>query len=179
MHTIFRKEGATNVSWVFSIDALAAGTPTARRTLDHFYPGPRYVDWVGLSGFNWSDPRAGGVLSYEHVFRPTYDVVKGYGKPIMLTEMGTARTDKRTAPAWVHDVMTSTPTRFPRVKAIVWYDAAHPQRDFSLGPAALRRLLADARYVALRLRPQRVTLKLRPADTTARPRASLPTMFQR
>jgi cellulose synthase (UDP-forming) len=179
VHTIFATAGAKNVSWVFSIDALAAGTPTKRRTLDHFYPGPRYVDWVGLSGFNWSDPRAGGILSYERVFRPTYDIVKGYGKPIMLTEMGTATTDERTAPAWVHDVMTSTPTRFPRVKAIVWYDAAHPQRDFSLGTAALRALRANARHVALRLRPQRVTRKLRTADTTARPRASRPMIFHR
>ena len=155
VHTIFRLAGATNVSWVFSIDSLAAGTPTSRRTLDHFYPGPTYVDWVGLSGFNWSDPRAGGILTYEHVFRPSYGIIKGYGKPVMLTEMGTATTDQRTAPTWVHDVMTSTPKRFPRVKAIVWYDAAHPERDFSLGTPALRRLRADARPVELRLRPQR------------------------
>ncbi|MDX6682098.1 MAG: hypothetical protein QOG94_2137 [Solirubrobacteraceae bacterium] len=179
VHTIFRSEGATNVSWVFSIDALAAGTPTSRRRLDHFYPGSNYVDWVGLSGFNWSDPRSGGILSYERVFRPSYEIVKGYGKPVMLTEMGTATRDAQTAPAWVHDVMTSTPKRFPRVKAIVWYDAAHPQRDFSLGPAALREMRADAHHVALRLRPQRVTRKLRPAETIARPAALRPMMRQR
>ncbi|MDX6679633.1 MAG: hypothetical protein QOE31_3685 [Solirubrobacteraceae bacterium] len=170
VHTIFRREGASNVSWVFSIDSLAAGTPTSRRRLDHFYPGSTYVDWVGLSGFNWSDPRSGGVLSYERVFRPAYDIVKGYGKPVMMTEMGTATTDEKTAPAWVRDVLKSTPTRFPRVKAIVWYDAPHPQRDFTLGARALRELRADARPVHLRLRPEAVTSGLSGLGSCGPPR---------
>ena len=126
VHDLFRAAGATNVRWVFSIDALAAGTPTSRRTLDHFYPGDQYVDWVGLSGFNWSQDDSGGKLAYDRVFRPAYEIVKGYGKPIMLTEMGSAAASPETTRRWVRDAMYSTPTRFPRVKALVFYDARAP-----------------------------------------------------
>ena len=158
VHDIFRKEGATNVGWVFSVDSFAGGTPTPRQQLDHFYPGKRYVDWLGLSGFNWGrvPDRA---MSFERVFRPAYEVVKGYGKPVMLAETGTAAGDRTTAAAWVRDAMRSTPSRFPRVKALVWYDSPHPQRDFTLRGEALRNLRADARRPdlrpALRLRSRR------------------------
>ena len=110
------------------------------------------------------------MLSYERVFRPSYDILKGYGKPVMMTEMGTATTDEQTAPAWVRDVLRSTPKRFPRVKAIVWYDAAHPERDFSLGARALRALRRDARPVDLRLRPVRSTAALSGLGSCGPPR---------
>ncbi len=150
VHDIFRRAGATNVSWVFSVDSYAGGPPTSRANLQRYYPGADYVDWVGLSGFNWSRTSNGGVLSYERVFRPSYDVLAGFDKPIMLAEIGTAADDTVTAPGWIGDVMRSTPTRFPRVKAIVWYDATHPQRDFTLRGEALRALHADAARAVMR-----------------------------
>ena len=156
VHDIFRREGATNVGWVFSVDSFAGGTPTSRRELDHFFPGKNYVDWVGLSGFNWGRQPA-RMMSFDRVFRSAYDVIKGYGKPVILAETGTAAADSASAPRWVQDAMRTTPKRFPRVKALVWYDSAHPQRDFTLRGDALRRLRADARRAmlrpALRLKP--------------------------
>ena len=150
VHDIFRREGATNVGWVFSIESFAGGTPTSRRELDHFYPGERYVDWVGLSGFNWGRGPSTRPMSYERVFRPSYEVIKGYGKPVILAETGTAAVDGRTAPGWIRDALRSTPTRFPRVKALVWYDSPHPQRDFTLRGSALQRLRVDGRRAVLR-----------------------------
>lgn len=148
-HDIFVKEGATNVSWVFSVDSLAGGTPTSRAKFNTYYPGSTYVDWVGLSGFNWEQKRYGTFLTYDHVFRPTYNVVKGFGKPLMLTEIGTAAGDKKRAPGWVRDALSSTPARFPLVKALVWYDARHPARDFRLRGNALKDWRAASRRRAL------------------------------
>jgi len=150
IHDIFRREGATNVSWIFSVDSSAGGTPTSRARLNRYYPGSRYVDWVGLSGFNWGQRRYGRFLSYERVFRRSYNVVRGFNKPIMFSEMGTATAEKTRAPQWVHDALTSTPTRFPLVKALVWYDARHPARDFTLRGAALRELRAGSQRPELR-----------------------------
>lgn len=149
VHDIFRREGATNVGWVFSVESFAGGAPTSRRALDHFYPGKRYVDWFGLSGFNWARG-PGRRLSYERVFRRAYEVVKGYGKPIILAETGTAAVDAKSAPSWIGDALRSTPRRFPRVKALVWYDSSHPQRDFTLRGSALQRLRVDGRRPLLR-----------------------------
>jgi mannan endo-1,4-beta-mannosidase len=150
VHRIFRLAGAKNVSWVFSVDSFAGGRPTPRGQVDQFYPGSSFVDWVGLSGFNWARSRYGGVLSFDRVFRPTYEIVKHYGKPLMLAETGTAARNTRTAAAWVRDAMTSTPRRFPRVKALVWFDSPHPKRDFTLHGRALREFRANARRPTMR-----------------------------
>ena len=150
VHDIFRQAGARNVSWVFSIVSFGGGTPTARHQLDRYYPGPRYVDWLGLSGFNWSRKSNGGVLSFDRVFRRAYDIVTGYGKPIMLSELGSASVDTKVAPKFVRDALTTTPKLLPRVKALVWYDASHPKRDFTLRGAALTQFQRGARLTALR-----------------------------
>jgi len=150
IHHIFRREGATNVSWVFSVDSSAGGRPTSRSRLNKYYPGAGYVDWVGLSGFNWGQRRYGTFLSYERVFRRSYNVIRGYKKPIMFSEMGTASAEKARAPLWVRDALTSTAARFPLVKALVWYDARHPARDFTLKGRALRALRTGSQRPALR-----------------------------
>jgi len=150
IHHIFRREGATNVSWIFSVDSQAGGRPTSRSRLNQYYPGSAYVDWVGLSGFNWGQRRRGSFLSFERVFRRSYNVVRGFNKPVMFAEMGTAAAEKSRAPMWVRDALNSTASRFPLVKALVWYDARHPARDFTLKGRALRELRTGSRRPALR-----------------------------
>ncbi|MEA2182540.1 MAG: hypothetical protein QOF69_1725 [Solirubrobacteraceae bacterium] len=146
---IFRREGATNVGWVFSVESFAGGPPTTRSQYDAYYPGARYVDWVGMSGFNWGFKSFGGWLSFDRVFGRAYDVVKTFNKPIMLGEVGVAAGDPRTA-GWVRDALRSAPKRFPRIKAMVWYDWRHPQRDFRLHGKALRELRTASRAAELR-----------------------------
>ena len=46
---IFNQEGATNVTWVWAPNRLYADAIP----LDSLYPGDRYVDWTGISGYNW------------------------------------------------------------------------------------------------------------------------------
>ncbi len=49
VHDIFRKEGATNVRWVWSPNVEYNGsTPFA-----NVYPGDAYIHWVGIDGYNW------------------------------------------------------------------------------------------------------------------------------
>jgi hypothetical protein len=42
---VFRREGADNVSWLWTVPAGQAGT-----TLTAWWPGARYVTWVGVDG---------------------------------------------------------------------------------------------------------------------------------
>lgn len=146
---IFRREGATNVGWVFSVESFAGGAPTPRSKYNRYYPGDRYVDWIGMSGFNWANERFGGWLSFDRVFGRAYNVVKSFDKPIMLGEIGVVSGDSRTA-GWVRDALRYAPKRYPRIKAMVWYDWTHPQRDFRLHGKALRELRSASRGAALR-----------------------------
>ena len=58
IHTIFRREGATNVTWVWS-PAHRSYPGTYQNRIEAYYPGDAYVDWIGLSGFNWGTSRPG------------------------------------------------------------------------------------------------------------------------
>ncbi len=157
VHEIFRREGATNVSWVFSVATFAGGKPTTRRQLKKYYPGSRYVDWLGLSGFNWDGNHNGPYVDYEHLIRPAYRAVKAFNKPMMVAEIGTANPQTARSSDWVRDTLASTEQRFPRIKALVWYDAPHPVRDFTLRGQALANWLAGSRRPELR-----PDLRLRP-----------------
>ncbi len=136
VHRVFDAHRATNVSWVFSIDSLAGGPPTSLAELETYYPGDRYVDWVGLSGFNWGPesfyPTERSFLS---TFEPAVEVVEQLGKPVMLSEIGTSALSLDPA-GWLASALSDV-AQLPAVKSIVWFDADTPDADFRLRPKAL------------------------------------------
>jgi cellulose synthase (UDP-forming) len=133
VHDIFDRAGATNAGWVWSIESFGGGAPTPRSALQTYYPGDRYVDWVGLSGFNWGSRHDyGGWLGFGEVFDRVYGVVKGFGKPVMVAETGTALVGGDAA-AWVRDALRTARADYPRIKALVFFDGRHPEQDFRLG----------------------------------------------
>jgi mannan endo-1,4-beta-mannosidase len=76
--TLFRSQGADNVTWLWTINADISGSgPIAA-----WWPGARYVTWVGIDGFYYrrSD-------TFASVFGQTIDQVRTItGKPVLLAE---------------------------------------------------------------------------------------------
>jgi hypothetical protein len=145
VHDLFVAEGATNVSWVWSV------MPNEPRLLDAF-PGRDYVDWVGVSVLNLSSTRW---LSAEQIFgSDTYRVLAGLGRPIMIAEAGTIAKGGDQA-AWVDDAMTFYRQAAPDVKAMVWLDY-NVNADYVLGPAATGALVREAQNSWWKAKPVRV-----------------------
>jgi beta-mannanase len=120
VHDIFAAVGATNVSWVWSPNTTYAGSIP----LSRLYPGGAYVDWVGIDTYNWgSNPARGGWQSFAQGVTPTYDTVAALApeKPMMLPEVGSTESGGSKA-AWITDALTSIPTAFPRIRAVVWFN---------------------------------------------------------
>lgn len=120
VHDIFTAQGVTNVTWVWTpnID-FSTGTP-----LRELYPGDGYVDWVGMSGYNW------GTLiswhswqSFSSIFGQTYQELMALtSKPIMIPEMASTEEAGNKA-NWISDAYTvQLPYHFPRIKAVVWFN---------------------------------------------------------
>jgi hypothetical protein len=148
VHRVFDRAHATNASWEFSIDSLAGGAPTSKAELDAYYPGARYVDWLGISGFNWGPDGAYPLWrSFYNTFAPTYDVLAEFGKPIMLSEVGTVSHGGDPA-AWIRDAVASLED-LPRVKALIWFDANTPDADFRLDRPSLNALSVEGRQRSL------------------------------
>ena len=76
--TLFRAEGADNVTWLWTLQADEKGTgPVAS-----WWPGAQYVTWVGIDGY-YRYPSD----NFASVFGTTIDQVRAFtGKPILLSE---------------------------------------------------------------------------------------------
>jgi Glycosyl hydrolase family 26 len=76
--SLFRAEGADNVTWLWTLQADEAGTGP----VDSWWPGAQYVTWVGIDGYyeRSSD-------NFASVFGQTINQVHAFtGKPILLSE---------------------------------------------------------------------------------------------
>ena len=76
--TLFRGQGADNVTWLWTINADVAGSgPIAQ-----WWPGAQYVTWIGIDGFYYRQSD-----TFATVFGQTIDQVRTFtSKPVLLSE---------------------------------------------------------------------------------------------
>jgi hypothetical protein len=133
MHRLFREEGATNVRWVWAVNTFT-GLGGEDRSVARYYPGDDFVDWVSVTGFNWGTSNAWSEWQdVDAVLGKTYRTLARFGKPVMVSELGTVGTGGNGS-AWVGATMRRLRAEYPLVKAVVWFDARYPGGiDFRLG----------------------------------------------
>jgi cellulose synthase (UDP-forming) len=149
LHDIFVAEGATNVSWVWSVQEIGNAAAGVHDLLAA-YPGANYVDWIGISGINVSPA---GWRDAGQIFGSTYRLLAGLGRPFMVAEVGTQAGFGDQA-AWVVDAMTRFRRDMPAVKAVVWLDRL-VNMDFRFNAATSRALAREAQSSWWRARPVR------------------------
>jgi beta-mannanase len=128
MHTIFAKEGATTIKWVF-----APNVPdVADVPYEALYPGDKYVDWVGLDGYNWGMTQSWSQwASFEGVFRSSYETLTRIApdKPLMISEVNSTDQGGNKA-AWYQEALTKQiPYDFPKIKAIVIFNEDKSEKE--------------------------------------------------
>ena len=68
-----------------------------------FYPGNKWVDWVGLDGFNWA--RRGEWQSFTDIFGSSYDTLSRItSRPMIVAETGSSQSGGDKA-AWVSSAL--------------------------------------------------------------------------
>jgi hypothetical protein len=122
--TLFRSVGATNVGFIWC-PSIAAGTTG----VSSMYPGDNYVDWIAMDGYNSS---TSSWITFFNRFSPMYTVLTGLSatKPLMIPETASLEggTSKQSKPQWITDgFLTNMQASFPRVRAVLWYDATGTQ----------------------------------------------------
>jgi hypothetical protein len=118
IHDLFVAAGATNVVWVWCPDLVDSDGGNAH-TMD-YYPGDAYVDWTGMDGYNWTEYNDRW-MSFEELFSQIYPVIAARNKPMMIGEMASAEVGGNKA-AWIDGIVPALRTRFPLIKALVWFD---------------------------------------------------------
>ena len=133
VHDIFRRQGAHNVKFVWSVAKKRC--PGGCNPYRAVYPGDAYVDIVGLSNHNWGAMKGRWVPMYRGVLRASRLLRSITKKPMMIAEMGTNDQGGDKA-AWIRRGYRKVTDRLPYIKAIVYLDAdlrrvGHP--DWSIG----------------------------------------------
>jgi hypothetical protein len=130
---LFRDEGATNVTWVLHLDA------SEPRTIAAYYPGPQWVDWVGLSAYGAQQP-GDPWTSFHSVFAPAYAALAraAPGKPIALLEFGAAVERGHDKALWIRDAFKDLVSgRYPRLKAVSYW-SSNWTNGGGVGPSLMR-----------------------------------------
>lgn len=82
IHGIFEKTGATNVIWTWTPNVINYLRDVP---LKSYWPGPEYVDWIGLDGYFTHQ----GDTTFKGLFRPTLTELKKISdKPVLIVETG-------------------------------------------------------------------------------------------
>jgi hypothetical protein len=121
VHDLFAANGVRG-AWVWAPDADAfAG---ARGGVDQFWPGGGYVDWIAADGFNPGGCNGGAWTGFGAIFRAFYSWGSAKGKPLMVSETGTAEdlADPGRKGAWFTDAAATLTRELPRIRAVVYYD---------------------------------------------------------
>ena len=109
--SLFREEGADNVTWLWTINQDRQGTGP----IESWWPGARYVTWVGIDGYYL---RASD--TFGRVFGTTIRQVRMFTKkPILLSETGVGPTS--TPFAEIQDLFAGM--QHYQTLGLVWFDA--------------------------------------------------------
>jgi mannan endo-1,4-beta-mannosidase len=130
--TVFRQQGADNVTWLWTIQADMAGSgPIAL-----WWPGPDYVTWVGIDGYYYQPSD-----TFASVFgRTIYQVRSITSKPVLLSETGVGPLAGQ--PAKIADLFRGMAAY--GTLGLVWFDIAqhdgiyHQDWRIESSPAAER-----------------------------------------
>ena len=110
---VFRDQGASNVTWVWTVNALNIGPKGA---LNPWWPGAQWVNWVGIDGYYYF-----GTDSFDSVFGQTIAQIRTFSKaPVMISETAVGLTaDRETQIAAL-----LAGARAEHVVGFVWFDKA-------------------------------------------------------
>ena len=134
--SIFRSAGAGNVEFVFSPNVISPNSPD----FTSMYPGDRYVDRVALDGYNWGTSVPGQRWrSFREIFAHSYAVLARLtSRPMMIAETASSEVGGHKG-RWITHTFRRNMTRFPRIRAVVWFNQ-HKETSWpvSSSSAALR-----------------------------------------
>ncbi len=111
----FKEQKVDNAVWVWS-------PHPAYLLYDEYYPGSEFVDWVGVGALNYGTVALWSKWwIFDEIFGNYYDRLAAFGKPIMITELGSlavgGQRDK-----WYEQAFTNLPEKYPELKAVLFYN---------------------------------------------------------
>jgi beta-mannanase len=125
-----RAKGATNILWVFHVMNYSYPQDVWNLAAQ-YYPGPDYVDWLGLSVYGEQD-REDPWVDFIPLMEWPYEEMRRIdpGKPVMLAEWGIGEFPKFGKKSqFISDFFSSMKSKYPNVKAAVFWHERWQNED--------------------------------------------------
>jgi hypothetical protein len=134
IHDIFRRIGADNVVWIWS-PGVGAVPDVPWNSVENYYPGDDYVDWVGAHVFNFGYfTTQSGIMESWKTFSWIFQnkqAMKVYNrytsKPFMIAEISCSQEKLPGVLAygekaeWIADAIRQVKYNYRNVKAVIWF----------------------------------------------------------
>jgi beta-mannanase len=127
---IFVRKGLDSgtVQWIWAVNHEDVGSAHAEDS----YPGPDYVDWIGIDGYNWGASQSWSSWSTpDQVFGPMVarlqDLTQMTPKPLAITETASSssmpgKVDVAAKSLWITQVFTYATSTGTGARMIVWFN---------------------------------------------------------
>ncbi len=117
-----RARGASNILWVFHVNNFSS-PPDFWNQIGNYYPGPDYVDWLGMSVYGKQFGKGPWVKFHDAMDYPYQQLCKLDPKlPIMLAEWGVGEyPDSGSKAEWIQEGFSRMSANYPRLKAVVYW----------------------------------------------------------
>jgi hypothetical protein len=125
VHVVFQKMGATNVLWVWS-------PHISMPWFEYYYPGPEYVDWIGVGVLNYGTIASWSRWwSFHQILEKAYPQLLRMNKPVMISEFGTLAQGGDVAEWYRQAFYHMTHTYSRAVRAVIFFNQMN---DITVSP---------------------------------------------
>ncbi len=129
---ICRDEGATNITWVFHVNA-EDWPQTSWNAFENYYPGDDWIDWVGVSIYAALTPMDDYWNAFGDEMDDAYARLEAMApdKPVIVAEFGAPKNNPLgDQAAWARQALSDILAfRWPRVIAFSWWNEWWPNDD--------------------------------------------------
>lgn len=98
-----------------------------------YYPGDDYVDWIGLTAYNFGENEWGKFKMFDEIYEEFYyDDLRLYAnKPMMIGEFGSVEKGGSKA-AFIQEMFELIPQKYTNIKMAIWFNRRHDEYDFQI-----------------------------------------------
>lgn len=130
VRTIFWQTGldSNTLQWIWAVNHEDVGAARA----EDAYPGPEYIDWIGIDGYNWGASQSWSAWSRpDQVFGPMVarlrELTRGQPRPLALTETASSssmpgRVDVAAKSQWITQFFSYATSTDTAARMVVWFN---------------------------------------------------------
>jgi cellulose synthase (UDP-forming) len=109
IYTFFNNLGISNITWVWN---------PLNSSSTNFYPGPKFVDWIGVSCLNYGEKiTAENWYSFSQIYNPFRNCIAQFQKPVMITEFGSLKSPDQLT--WIKEARKDILKKFHEIRSVI------------------------------------------------------------